>query len=712
MTRTLTIQKIAAVALVGLLGAVLLGAQKTDQADVLLQAAINKEMVQGDLKAAVEQYKKLADGSDKTIAAKALLRLAGCYEKLGQDDAKKVYERILRDFAGYTEAASEARTRLTALTRPGPGTTSMVARQIWEDAPPDWNRMAAIAPDGRYLVYVGPGALYVRDLPTGLNRRLTLPASAGDTARPNGALTFSPDGKLLASGWWDRVGTGRTEMRFVTLDGSAPPVFRQGQEWNALAPNDWSADGKQVLAVGNHIVDGHTYIVLVSVADGSVRELKALGMNYHHQRMMSLSRDGRYVVYDQPARGDSGERDIFILSTHGGQETRLVARAADDRYPCWTPDGSGVLFLSTRAGSTGAWFLPVVDGKAQGSPELVKGDMGQIVPIGFTRNGSLYYSEQREMGELYLATLDSTSGTITSQPATVTQRLVTTTQGGVWSPNGQYLAYSSRRPSAQGEVDVVVIRSIQTGDEYELAPALRSINLQDWSPDSRALLVTARDKDGRGGAYQVDARTGDVALFALTGGPGLDTANWLRNGKSIVFARSGEGEAAQRQIVERDLGTGQETEWYRAPASLSLYYVEVSADGRHVAFILRDPAVRAAGASLMVMTAAGETPRKLDPRLKASEEVDSILGLTPDSRQVLFNSFDPKQRERGYRYWRIGVEGGTDPQEIQLKMDRPVYVEQMNFHPDGKRIAFTAYSMSKNAVWVMENFLPKAGAAR
>jgi Tol biopolymer transport system component len=429
MTRTFTIRKLAAVAVAGLLGAVLLGAQKSDQADVLLQAAINKEMVQGDLKGAIEQYKKLADGSDKAIAAKALLRLAGCYERLGQDDAKKVYERILRDFAGQTEAASEARTRLTALTRTGDGTTGMVARQVWEDASLVGGG-GAISPDGRHLVYVGPGiALYVRDLPTGLNRRLTLPASAGDTARPNGALTFSPDGKLIASGWWDREGTGRTEMRFVTLDGSAPPVFHQGNEWNALAPNDWSADGKQVLALGNHIVDGHTYIVLVFVADGSVHELKALGMNYHHPRMMSLSRDGRYVVYDQPARGDSGERDIFILSTHGGQEARLVARAADDGYPVWTPDGRGVLFLSARAGSTGAWFLRVVDGKPQGSPELVKRDMGQIVPIGFTRNGSLYYSEQPEMGELYLATLDPTSGTITSQPATVTQRLVTTTHG-------------------------------------------------------------------------------------------------------------------------------------------------------------------------------------------------------------------------------------------------------------------------------------------
>ncbi len=217
------------------------------------------------------------------------------------------------------------------------------------------------------------------------------------------------------------------------------------------------------------------------------------------------------------------------------------------------------------------------------------------------------------------------------------------------------------------------------------------------------------DKEKRWGIYRVDARTGDVALLAMTEttGSGWDTANWFANGKSIVFDRS--DSPGGRRIVERDLETGHETEWYRAPASLKLYYVEASADGRHLAFILRDPEMKAAGASLMVMTAAGEKPRKLDLRLKGSEEVDSILGFTPDGRHVLFNSFDPKQKQSGYKYWRIAVEGGADPQEIRLKMDRPVYIEQMSFHPDGQRIAFTAHSwsaISKRAVWVMEDFLP------
>jgi len=688
-------------------GSLVLG-QASRTAEVQFKAAQNKEQVEGDLKGAIEQYKKLAQGGDRAITAKALIRMAGCYEKLGQSDARKAYERVVRDFADQSESVATARTRLATMTQPGGATTAagIVARQVWAGS---FQARPAISPDGRYLAYVGD-ALFVRDLLTGKDRRLA------EDAIPALSPVFSHDGKLVA---YARRNSGRAELLLIALDGSsAPRVLHRSDEGAVLSPFEWSSDGKHILAgTGGQNRPGQ--IVIVSVADGSVRVLRTQQEAWDTpQERGSLSPDGRYFVYPHLARKDSAECDIFILATDGatdrGGEVSLVIQAADDRGPVWTRDGRGVLFLSTRAGSTGAWFLRVVDGKPQGSPELVKRNMGQVVPIGFTRNGSFYYSEQPETDDLYVATLDPTSGTITGQPATVTQRLVTQ-NGEVWSPNGQYVAYSSRRPSVQGEVRIIVIRSVQTGEEYELAPALRGFDLQDWSPDSRSLLVVGRDKDGRGAAYRVDARTGDVALLAMTEttGSGWDTANWFANGKSIVFDRS--NSPGGRQIVERDLDTGRETEWYRAPASLKLYYVEASADGRHLAFILRDPEMKAAGASLMVMTAAGEKPRKLDLRLKGSEEVDAILGFTPDGRHVLFNSFDPEQKQSGYKYWRIAVEGGADPQEIRLKMDRPVYIEQMSFHPDGQRIAFTAHSwsaISKRAVWVMENFLPKAGAAR
>jgi hypothetical protein len=44
--------------------------------EVALRAAMEKETVHGDLKGAIEQYKKLAQSKDRSIAARALIRMA------------------------------------------------------------------------------------------------------------------------------------------------------------------------------------------------------------------------------------------------------------------------------------------------------------------------------------------------------------------------------------------------------------------------------------------------------------------------------------------------------------------------------------------------------------------------------------------------------------------------------------------------------------
>jgi hypothetical protein len=66
---------ITAVALAAVLCAVGGAAQSQDKAEVALRAAMEKETVEGDVKGAIEQYKKLAQNSNKSVAARALLRL-------------------------------------------------------------------------------------------------------------------------------------------------------------------------------------------------------------------------------------------------------------------------------------------------------------------------------------------------------------------------------------------------------------------------------------------------------------------------------------------------------------------------------------------------------------------------------------------------------------------------------------------------------------
>ncbi|HKA02615.1 MAG TPA: tetratricopeptide repeat protein [Candidatus Solibacter sp.] len=95
-----------------------------NSADRQLEAAIHREMVLGDLKGAIEDYRAIVDQSDapRHIAAGALLHMGECYEKLGQRrQAHEAYSRVVREFESESSVAAEARARIdNAEALPGP----------------------------------------------------------------------------------------------------------------------------------------------------------------------------------------------------------------------------------------------------------------------------------------------------------------------------------------------------------------------------------------------------------------------------------------------------------------------------------------------------------------------------------------------------------------------------------------------------------------
>jgi tetratricopeptide (TPR) repeat protein len=56
------------------------------QQEILLQQAIQKEIVDGDLDTAIKMYRRILEnpGENRTVAARALLQIGKCYEKLGR----------------------------------------------------------------------------------------------------------------------------------------------------------------------------------------------------------------------------------------------------------------------------------------------------------------------------------------------------------------------------------------------------------------------------------------------------------------------------------------------------------------------------------------------------------------------------------------------------------------------------------------------------
>lgn len=295
MKTTLARRLLSVTILAGLLATSLAVAQKDDQAEVLMQAAHQKELVEGQLEEAIQLYKRIVEehAGNRVVAAQALLHMGQCYEKLGHTEARKAYERLLRDYGDQNEAAAQARARLAAISSKVPsGSSEMVTRRVWTG--PGEYVLGSVSPDGRYLSYAdwatAEGALVLRDLFTGKTRQLT---SGSESAGAAYFSAISPDGKQVAYTWLTES-TG--ELRVVGLDGSAPRILFSNKEVGAL-PMDWSPDGKCVLTTLLRIRGQfQSQIALISAAGGSVRVLKTFDWMFPGK--MRFSPDGRYIAYD------------------------------------------------------------------------------------------------------------------------------------------------------------------------------------------------------------------------------------------------------------------------------------------------------------------------------------------------------------------------------------------------------------------------------
>src|SRR5688500_3315954 len=100
---------------------VLAGARPSAQSGYdLFQKALGAERADGNLPQAIELYKRVAQefASDRALVARALVRMAGCYAKLSDAQARGIYERVVREYPEQTAAVEEARGYLRTVEVP------------------------------------------------------------------------------------------------------------------------------------------------------------------------------------------------------------------------------------------------------------------------------------------------------------------------------------------------------------------------------------------------------------------------------------------------------------------------------------------------------------------------------------------------------------------------------------------------------------------
>jgi serine/threonine-protein kinase len=558
--------------------------------------------------------------------------------------------------------------------------------------PPMGLRGGAPSFDGRFYSNTDPNEnVILIDLTSGAVRPLT---HNGDPAEAAEFSVLSPDGRFVAYSWLGK--SDHYELRVVNSSGGEPRVLVPAGRAESIMPFEWSRDGTDILCLlyqpGNV-----EQMALIRVADGQIRIVRDLAAA---PQRMSLSPDGRFIVFDLPVEGSPDTlRDIFITDVRTRVTRPLVTGPADDVNPLWTTEGSSVFFLSDRAGTPDAWIVPVSDGVALGDPVLVARNVGRVAPSGFTSTGALYYWLQTGAIDVFTVPLDF-PGLASTSAVRLPSKFVGMNSGPAWSPTGEALAYISQRglmPNMLGADHVVIHET--SGREHDLALDLALARVSpEWSPDGRTLLVRGTDRRNRTGVFRLDVRSGHVEPAVVVDVAHMSDVGqfaWWIDGQSIVY-RSPRGlavrDAADHEMWPFEAG--------RSFDGLRLGRFALAPDGRSLAFsailIGTDPAVGV----LDVMSLDG-TPRELTRATYPNQVF--LQTWTPDGRELLYTRRDVS-RPPPHELWRISVDT-AQASDTGIAIPGYTQINAISLSPDARTVAYTG-GEARWSLWKMEHFLP------
>jgi Tol biopolymer transport system component len=596
------------------------------------------------------------------------------------------------------EKVTQARTRLQDLNgeaQPDSSNGQPLIRKLPSEKFGKWvtDPGTRPSPDGRYLAFVNWsfGNLAVYDATTSESRDLTTDGTWDPKSRFCDTLVWSPDGQQLAYVWFKE--DEGVDLRVIDRNGGKPRIVVSFDKDDSMEANAWSGDGRYIVGPATKTVGTNKVfrIVLVEVATGAVRVLKELPEAKGWFRL-ALSPDDRQIVYCSPAG------QLRALTIDNLDDRVLMDNPAGTRDPVWVPNGRHLLFKSTRSGTESLWALPVNQGEASGAPILIHDGFFHTTLWGCTADGTLYWLTTTPRANIFIADADFAAGTIRT-PRQVSLRFDGRSRHPRWSADGSELTYVSRQfPGAQEATHV--IHEIASGKERDVKiPALWYGAPPQWSADFRKLYAPAV-VEGRGAAalFCFDAQTGQATLLAedQVGLPNLSP-----EGSHLIYLRrNSSGAKLVREIIERDLKSGQERVIRRSDHIPVGPNPLLSRDGSRVAHMESD----GTNALLQIISRADGATKTVWETVaweKTGWRKATILDWLPDNRQVL-----------------LSVEDNHDTQQLLLvdtetKSHRPFNqslrgeerILQLSIHPDGKRIAFCRDAEIKE-IWTMKNLLP------
>jgi Tol biopolymer transport system component len=678
-----------------------------DRGNDLLQQALVKERAEGNLKEAIQIYGQIVQkhGANRPLAAKALLQMGRCYERLGQADARRTYERLVKEYGDQNEAVAEARTRLATLiaaaTRP-----KFTKIRVPTKLPPPGESLIALSPDGLELAYLADGALW--RLPVhgashpeiaGPPRRITEPIPSWQQALD---VAWSRDGKWLACHVWERPaeGSGVTTIYLVPSEGGEPRKAPVPKDWTH--PGDpmvgLSPDGKWLAftSLKENESETRNSIFIAPPAGGTARMVTPPISN-----QPEFSPDGKRIAYvgllPAPERSPQNPvgRQVWVTDVSGGTPKLIFEMPPRGRLrsPVWSPDGRMLAFLATPEnpdtfGSYGyVYIAPITpDGRPAGSPaklELPHKTGGKLAGWSKDNRIGLMLTSPDRIIALY---------TVPASGGKAVQLTPKEARMPSWTPDGKRIYFSGVHhgtmpgieyvPAGGGPVVRIPVRSPRPVGPWggiSVSPDGRKILFQGYFSSASARLVAHIFTLPAEGGQLADLLTGNE-LYVLY-------PCWSPDGKQIAFLRQDRAEEGRVYNIYTIPAEGGSPRTLTSRSdSVDEAEIAWSPDGKYLAYRSRDGKLR-------LLPLDGGPSQVLVEGLKAYWWA-SGLAWSPDGKELAYTTKD--------RIWRVNVQSRKS-EEVQTSLDA-IHM-QMTWSPDGKTIAFSAVQGGDPELWLVEDFL-------
>lgn len=674
-------------------------AQETAQD--LYQAALYQEEVQGNLERAIDQFARILVRfpKDRAVGAKAQLHIGLCYEKLGQQEARQAYRRVIAEFPEHAAEVAVARERLAGIERSAAELNPQPTfRKIEIASKP---QSGVLSPDGSRLAFVSDGAVWTVPIQGSVG-----PGIAGEPTRltePMGAhgigLAWSGNGAWIA---FNAEEEGKEEI-FVVAANGGEPVRTPGNHFRgalsfsrgislspdggtlAFAYHDPAEDAPPEASPYNQV---HLSINAIPVGGGLQTPLTPAW-----SIAPAYSPDGRYLAYVKYAPGENKDQsswrgDLWVMPAGGGTPT-LVAGSIGSMMAVWSPDSKKLAFADGQE-------VQVVRIPEDGTPP------GAPTKISLPRESYGLLAGWTPRNELGIFLRAPTRQAVYTVPAEGGKAVQVSPEGLAfhprWTPDGRNIVYRGPGrlslnvvPTGGGEAKDIPIVS-----DLKVTPGTPGGGIH-VSPDGKRIVFM-------GGTYTPFAV--NIYTVPIEGGPPtritetvsgaeMDTQDrypcWSPDGEEIAFIR-------YRAVAKGDLrmniytvpADGGEPKAVTTDAD-SVAWAEIgySPDGQMLAYFTPTALkVRplSGGADRVVVELEGVNPH-------------TELAWAPDGETIAYTG-------RG-SIWTVPIVGGR-PLEVKTGILTP---DAANLHidwsPDGRKIAFTASMRGGPEFWLISDFLPK-----